>query len=40
VASDGSRTELELTREDDVHAVRLDAVGVYTIVVFHDGELP
>lgn len=39
VASDGSRTALELTREDGVHGVRLDALGVYTIVVFHDGEL-
>lgn len=39
VASDGSRTALEVTREDDVHGVRLDALGVYTIVVFHDGEL-
>lgn len=40
VASDGSRTPLEVTREDDVHGVRLDALGVYTIVVFHDGDLP
>lgn len=40
VASDGSRTALEVTREDDVHGVRLDALGVYTIVVFHDGDLP
>ncbi|MDF1605411.1 alpha-amylase family protein [Nocardioides sp. YIM 152315] len=40
VASNGSRTPLELTRDGDAHLVRLDEVGVYTIVVFHDGDLP
>lgn len=39
VASDGARTTLDLTVEDGVHAVRLDALGVYSIVVFHDGDL-
>lgn len=40
VASDGTRTPLTPAREDDAHVVRLDSLGVYTIVVFHDGELP
>ncbi|PZF82496.1 hypothetical protein [Jiangella anatolica] len=39
VASDGSRTPLQVTREDGVHGVVLDRLGVYAIVVFHDGEL-
>ena len=39
VAPDGSRTPLELDRADGVHAVRLDRLGVYAIVVLHDGEL-
>lgn len=39
VASDGSRTPLRLTQEDGVHAVVLDRLGVYAIVVFHDGAL-
>ena len=39
VTSDGTRTSLELTREDGVHAVTLDSLGVYSIVVFHDGDL-
>ena len=40
VASDGSRTVLDVTVEDGVHAVTLGSLGVYSIVVFHDGELP
>jgi hypothetical protein len=40
VASDGTRTPLEVVREDGAHVVRLGALGVYAIVVFHDGELP
>ncbi|TDE59706.1 hypothetical protein E1295_02110 [Nonomuraea mesophila] len=40
VASDGTRTPLEVAREDGAHVVRLGSLGVYTIVVFHDGELP
>ncbi|MEV4798538.1 alpha-amylase family protein [Nonomuraea sp. NPDC049421] len=39
VASDGTRTPLEVTQEDGVHVVLVDTLGVYTIVVFHDGEL-
>ncbi|NBE93898.1 MULTISPECIES: hypothetical protein [unclassified Nonomuraea] len=40
VASDGTRTPLEPAREDGAHVVRLGSLGVYTIVVFHEGELP
>ncbi|MEV5894687.1 hypothetical protein [Nonomuraea fuscirosea] len=40
VAADGTRTPLTLVREDDAHVVRLGSLGVYAIVVFHDGELP
>jgi hypothetical protein len=39
VTSDGRRTALELAREDTVHTVTVDSLGVYSIVVFHDGEL-
>ena len=39
VASDGTRTPLALTREGGAHSVRLDSLGLYSIVVFHDGEL-
>jgi hypothetical protein len=39
VASDGKRTPLEVVHEDGVHVVRLDSLGVYSIVVFHEGEL-
>ncbi|WP_182525259.1 hypothetical protein [Nocardioides dongkuii] len=39
VTSDGRRTPLALTRNDTVHAVTVDRLGVYSIVVFHDGEL-
>jgi hypothetical protein len=39
VASDGSRATLELAHEDGAHVVRLPSLGVYSIVVFHDGEL-
>lgn len=40
VASGGTRRPLEVVHEDGTHVVRLDTLGVYTIVVFHDGELP
>jgi hypothetical protein len=39
VASDGTRVPLDLDRADGVHSVTLDRLGVYSIVVFHDGEL-
>jgi hypothetical protein len=39
VASDGSRTALELNRDGVVHVVTLRRLGIYSIVVFHDGEL-
>ena len=39
VTSDGTWTSLELARDEGVHAVTLDHLGVYSIVVFHDGEL-
>jgi hypothetical protein len=39
VASDGSRTVLDLQHEDGAHTVTLDSLGVYSIVVFHDGDL-
>ncbi|MEU4196913.1 alpha-amylase family protein [Kribbella sp. NPDC026611] len=39
VASDGSRTALAVRRDAGVHAVTLDTLGVYSIVVFHDGDL-
>jgi hypothetical protein len=39
VASDGTRVALDLRIEAGVHTVTLDRLGVYAIVVFHDGEL-
>jgi hypothetical protein len=39
ISTDGSRTPLTLHREDGMHALRLDRLGVYAIVVLHDGEL-
>ena len=39
-APDGSRTTLEVSREGSTHTVTAPALGVYSIVVFHDGELP
>jgi hypothetical protein len=39
VTSDSRRTALELAREDTVHTVTVDSLGVYSIVVFHEGEL-
>jgi hypothetical protein len=39
VTPDGARTELDLTRDDDRHEVRLERLGGYGIVVFHDGDL-
>ena len=40
VSSDGTRQHPDLVHEDGAHVVTLDRLGVYTIVVFHDGELP
>jgi hypothetical protein len=39
VTSDGVRTALELSREGAVHQVVVQRLGVYSIVVFHDGDL-
>jgi hypothetical protein len=39
VASDGTSASLDLERADGVHTVTLDRLGVYSIVVFHDGNL-
>jgi hypothetical protein len=39
VTSDGRRAALELAREDTVHTVTVDSLGVYSIVVFHDEDL-
>jgi hypothetical protein len=39
VTTDGTRTPLELQAEDGVHRVTLPELGLYSIVVFHDGEL-
>jgi hypothetical protein len=39
VASDGRQAPLDVQRGDGVHAVTVDSLGVYSIVVFHDGEL-
>jgi hypothetical protein len=39
VTSDGRRTALDLAREDTVHTVTVDSLGIYSIVVFHDGKL-
>jgi hypothetical protein len=39
VTSDGTRTALDLSVADGVHTVRLESLGVYSIVVFHDGDL-
>jgi hypothetical protein len=39
VASDGSRTALAVRRDAGGHAVTLDTLGIYSIVVFHDGDL-
>jgi hypothetical protein len=39
VTPDGTRTELDLTRDDDRHEVRLERLGTYGIVVFHDGDV-
>jgi hypothetical protein len=38
VASDGTRRSLALDRSDGAHAVTLESLGVYSIVVFHDGD--
>jgi hypothetical protein len=40
VTPDGARTPLALERDDEAHLVRVPALGVYGIVVFHDGALP
>jgi hypothetical protein len=39
VTTDGARTPLELSAEDGLHRVTLPALGLYSIVVLHDGEL-
>ena len=39
VSPDGGRTPLSLTCQDGVHSVTLGSLGVYAIVVFHDGDL-
>ena len=39
VSPDGTRAPLALACEDGVHSVTLDRLGVYAIVVFHDGDL-
>jgi hypothetical protein len=39
ITSDGTRTPLELTREECEHAVVIERLGVYSIVVLHDVEL-
>jgi hypothetical protein len=40
VTPDGRRTSLAVARENGLHALTLPLLGVYAIVVFHDGELP
>jgi hypothetical protein len=40
ISSDGTRMTLELSRSDCEHAVVVPRLGVYTILVLHDGELP
>jgi hypothetical protein len=40
VTTDGRRTPLPLTAEDGAHRVTLPSLELYSIVVFHDGELP
>ncbi|MCR6032125.1 hypothetical protein GGQ22_11825 [Nocardioides sp. zg-579] len=40
VTPDGGRTTLAVAREGGAHVLVLPAVGVYGIVVLHDGELP
>jgi hypothetical protein len=39
VGTDGRRTSLDVARENGVHSMRLASVELYSIVVFHDGEL-
>jgi hypothetical protein len=39
VAGDGARTVVEVSRVDGFHAVTLPELGIYSIVVFHDGNL-
>ncbi|WP_433158077.1 hypothetical protein [Kribbella sp. CA-247076] len=39
VTSDGVRSRLELRREGAFHVVGLEKLGIYSIVVFHDGDL-
>jgi hypothetical protein len=40
ISSDGTRTTLELSRTDCDHAVVIPGLGVYAILVLHDGDLP
>jgi hypothetical protein len=39
VTSDGRQVGLDLRHDDGAHAVTIDSLGLYSIVVFHDGEL-
>jgi hypothetical protein len=39
ITPDGTRTALELVRDDRRHELRLDSLGAYAIVVFHDDDL-
>ncbi|WP_162529848.1 hypothetical protein [Nocardioides caldifontis] len=39
VTPDGRRTPLDVVVEDGVHRLHVESLGVYTIVVLHDGEL-
>ncbi|QIG43337.1 hypothetical protein G5V58_11685 [Nocardioides anomalus] len=40
VTTDGARAPLELDAEDGLHRVTLPELGLYSIVVLHDGDLP
>ncbi len=40
VTPDGTRTPLSLELADGAHVVTVASLGLYSIVVFHDGELP
>ena len=37
---DGRRTPLGLDIDGAVHGVRVESLGVYSIIVFHQTELP
>jgi hypothetical protein len=40
IVPDGRRTPLAVSRDGSHHVVQVEALGVYSIVVFHDAELP